>query len=168
MTIATLKSPAKRDAGTQKPAQFTGTLSPAQLIALTGTSRGILRVYERSGLIEPIERAANGYRRYAALAVDQLKAIRTAKELGFTLAEIGDMLGLGAPGMTKAQVRTIAQQRVKMLDGRIAQLKVLRDCFAAFVANPSQAFDPECDLLLSFATAGNDRAGTRAHKGNDR
>lgn len=64
-------------------------------------------------------------------------------------------------------MRTIAQQRVKMLDERMAQLKILRDCFAAFVADPSQAFDPECDLLLSFAAAGNNRVRNRPSKGND-
>ncbi len=54
-----------------------------------------------------------------------------------------------------------------MLDERMAQLKILRDCFAAFVADPSQAFDPECDLLLSFAAAGNNRVRNRPSKGND-
>jgi MerR family transcriptional regulator, copper efflux regulator len=146
------------------PRSGSTTLSPAELIALSGTSRGVLRVYERSGLIEPIQRLASGYRRYAPAAVEQLKAIRAAKELGFTLAEIGEMLGLGAPGMTKSQVRTIAQQRVKMLDERIQQLHVLRECFASFVADPSQAFDPECDLLLGFVAAGNKRAPSRARK----
>ena len=141
-----------------------GLLSPAQLIALTGTSRGILRVYERLGLIEAAERSTSGYRRYSNEAVDQLRAIRTAKELGFTLAEISEMLGIGAPGMSKVQVRALARKRVDLLDLRIAQLTALRDGFAEFADDPSRAFDPECDLLLGFVAAGNERVRKAARK----
>lgn len=132
---------------------------------MTGTSRGVLRVYERLGLIEPAERSATGYRRYSPLAVDQLKAIRSAKQLGFSLAEIAEFLGLGAPGMTRGQVRTVAKKRVEMLDTRIAQLQVLRDCFAEFVEDPSRAFDPDCDLLLGFVAAGNKPVNPAVPKG---
>lgn len=135
------------------PVAASDSLSPAELIELTGTSRGILRVYERVGLIAPAQRTASGYRRYSREMVDQLRAIRTAKEMGFSLAEIGEMLGLGAPGMTQAQVRAIARERVSRLDERIGQLRLLRDCFQSYVDDPAQAFDPDCTLLVDLATA---------------
>lgn len=129
-------------------------LSPAQLIAATNTSRGVLRVYERCGLIAPIERSVSGYRRYSPQTVDQLRAIRTAKELGFSLAEIADMLGMGAPGMSLTQISAVARQRAQTISMRIAQLEVLRECFLSYAEDPAQIQDPECDLLIKLARAG--------------
>lgn len=130
------------------------SLSPAELIAATGTSRGILRVYERCGLIAPIERLASGYRRYAPQTVDQLRAIRTAKELGFSLAEIADMLGMVAPGMSLAQISALARQRAQTISTRIDQLQVLREVFLNYAEDPAQIHGPECDLLIKLARAG--------------
>ena len=59
-----------------------GTLS-----ALTGLSRDSLRFYEKRGLLQA-RRAANGYRDYPEEAVQWLGYVRTAQQLGFTLAEI--------------------------------------------------------------------------------
>jgi DNA-binding transcriptional MerR regulator len=154
--------PTNRDSARRSSAARAQTLSPAELIELSGTSRGILRVYERCGLIAPLNRSQAGYRRYAPDTVEHLKAIRVAKDLGFSLAEIAEMLGIGAPGMTKAQVRGIAAQRVALIDDRISQLRALRDCFASYVEDPAQAFDPECDLLLSFVTQASQSKGNKS------
>ena len=61
------------------------------LAAASGLSREALRFYERQGLIRA-RRLDNGYRDYPAEAVALVQYIRTAQQLGFTLAEIGDRL----------------------------------------------------------------------------
>ena len=58
-----------------------------QLEARSGLSRDTLRFYERSGLITPPHRLANGYRDYDEHTIVELKFIAAAREVGFTLAE---------------------------------------------------------------------------------
>ena len=61
-----------------------------------GVNGETLRYYERRGLLGPTGRAASGFREYDANAVRQVRFIRRAQDLGFTLAEIRDLLGLWA------------------------------------------------------------------------
>ena len=60
-----------------------------QLARLTGVSVGTLRFYEDKGLLVPEHRTEAGYRQYAASAADQVRFIKTAQSLGFSLQEIG-------------------------------------------------------------------------------
>ena len=67
-----------------------------ELGAQAGVNAQTLRYYERRGLLGPTGRAASGFREYDANAVRQVRFIRRAQDLGFTLAEIRDLLGLWA------------------------------------------------------------------------
>jgi DNA-binding transcriptional MerR regulator len=58
-----------------------------------------LRFYERQGLLEAPARKESGYRQYTADVVARLGFIKRAKELGFTLMEIGELLALRAAGL---------------------------------------------------------------------
>jgi DNA-binding transcriptional MerR regulator len=60
-------------------------LSSGALCQAAGVTRGVLRVYEREGLLGPPPRTAAGYRVYPADSVQRLLAIRQLKEVGFTL-----------------------------------------------------------------------------------
>ena len=53
-----------------------------------------IRYYEREGLLEAPSRTASGYRQYSSAAVKRLRFIRRAKELGFTLDEIRNLLAI--------------------------------------------------------------------------
>ena len=61
--------------------QAAAHLSTSALCEAAGVSRGVLRLYEREGLVPPPERSAAGYRQYPAGTVMQLQAIRGLKEL---------------------------------------------------------------------------------------
>lgn len=105
-----------------------------ELAAAAGLSREALRFYEQQGLIRP-RRMANGYRDYPAEAVALVQYIRTAQQLGFTLAEIGDRLpaiwDAEDPGPAVARVLAAKLQEV---DHRIAALQALRQTLAERVA----------------------------------
>lgn len=58
----------------------------------SGLSRDTLRFYERSGLITPPSRTPNGYRRYDAHTLVELRFIAAAREIGFTLAQIKEAI----------------------------------------------------------------------------
>ena len=105
-----------------------------ELAAATGLSREALRFYEQQGLIRA-RRLANGYRDYPVQAVPLVQYIRTAQQLGFTLAEIGERLpalwDAPDPGPALAQVLSAKLQEI---DARIAALQALRQALAERVA----------------------------------
>jgi DNA-binding transcriptional MerR regulator len=69
-------------------------MSIGELARTTGVSTNTLRYYEREGLLPCPRRGASGYREYEGNAVDRVHFILRAKELGFSLEEIADLLDL--------------------------------------------------------------------------
>lgn len=131
--------------GTRTTTSFTiGTLARA-----TGVTPDTLRWYERQGLLPPPRRRPSGYREYDQAAVRRVRFVRGAKELGFTLEEIAQLLRLqddrehGVDG-----IRRQAQARLDELDARIARMAAMRDELAALVAACPGAGDPgDCPIL---------------------
>lgn len=101
-----------------------------ELEQLTRLSRDTIRYYERIRLISPPARLANGYRDYSDHAVTELRFIRRAKELGFSLEEIRiamPMLKDPPPERSELLASRIAQKRSTLLAQiEQAQLKVQR------------------------------------------
>ena len=92
-----------------------------EIAAATGISRDTLRFYEKRGLLAA-RRGANGYRDYPPDAVEWLRYIRTAQQLGFTLKEIeADLPLLAAPQASAARLRAALQAKVAEIDRRIAR-----------------------------------------------
>lgn len=99
-----------------------------ELAAATGLSRDTLRFYEKRGLLRA-RRTGNGYRDYPPEAADWLRYLRTAQQLGFTLAEIeADMplLASSDSPATAAQLRAALARKLGEIDARIAGLLQLR------------------------------------------
>ena len=105
-----------------------------ELAAASGLSREALRFYEQQGLIRA-RRLGNGYRDYPPEVVALVQYIRTAQQLGFTLAEIGDRLpGLwDLPDPAPALAEVLAA-KLQEIDTRIAALQALRKTLAERVA----------------------------------
>ena len=92
-----------------------------------GLAIDTVRYYEREGLLEKPARTASGYRQYTPEAVARLRFIRQAKDLGFSLSEIKELLALRVtPGKSCADVRAHAEHKVADVDRRIASLKRMR------------------------------------------
>jgi MerR family mercuric resistance operon transcriptional regulator len=92
-----------------------------------GLAVDTVRYYEREGLLNKPARTASGYRHYTPDAVARLRFIRQAKDLGFSLAEIKELLALRVtPGKSCADVRAHAQHKIADVDRRIASLKRVR------------------------------------------
>lgn len=101
-----------------------------QLARRAGSDVETIRYYERRGLLPPPPRSGNGYRRYPPDAARRLRFIRRAKTLGFTLAEIGELLSLREAGNNRAAVKELARARLADLDARLADLQRMRDALA--------------------------------------
>ena len=89
-----------------------------------------IRYYERRGLIPEPPRGRNGYRLYPASAVARLRFIQRAKTLGFSLAEIADLLRLQDANADRGEVRALTRQKVADLEQRIADLQRMRGVLA--------------------------------------
>jgi MerR family copper efflux transcriptional regulator len=85
-----------------------------------GLSVDTLRYYEREDLLPSPRRTAARYRLYDQAAIDRLRFINRAKSLGFTLAEIRELLQLNDGGGQGDSVRTIARQRADEI-GQVGQ-----------------------------------------------
>jgi MerR family copper efflux transcriptional regulator len=83
-----------------------------------------IRFYEREGLIAEPPRLRSGYRQYPASAVRRVRFIRRAKQVGFTLSEIQELLSLRVSGeRTCAHVRDLTRVKVADIERRILELE---------------------------------------------
>lgn len=86
-----------------------------------------IRYYERRGLFPPPRRTAAGYRQYAGDAVARLRFIKHAQELGFSLNEIQDLLGLRVRhGAACDAVERTTRQKIEVVQQRIRDLQRMK------------------------------------------
>jgi Hg(II)-responsive transcriptional regulator len=131
----------------------------SELAAQAGLNPQTLRYYERIGLLDEPPRTPGGYRDYPDDAVRVLHFVRRAKELGFQLDEIDELLGLENGRGSCSAVRGVAEHRVSDLDRRIADLRRMRDALADLTDRC--AADPEhdhaCPILHTLDASDGDR-----------
>lgn len=102
-------------------------LSIGELARATGVKPTTIRWYEGEGLLPPPARTEGGHRAYHRGHLDRLGFIRHARELGFGLPAIRDLLGLvGRPDADCAAVHAIATARIDDIDSRLRRLEALR------------------------------------------
>lgn len=86
-----------------------------------------IRFYEREGLISEPPRRASGYRVYPESTVDRLRFIKRAKDLGFSLREIKELLELRiAPGATCEQIKGRAKSKIGDIEEKMRTLKRMK------------------------------------------
>ncbi len=86
-----------------------------------------IRYYERRGLLAEPDRRPSGYRRYEESVVARLRFIRRSKELGFTLAETKELLGLWFNTDTKCvDVRQKARQKIAEIEEKVRTLNGMK------------------------------------------
>ena len=102
-------------------------LSIGELARRTGVKVPTIRYYEQVGLVPAPARTGGQQRRYDRDSVSRLHFIRHARELGFQVAAVRELLTLSEqPDLPCADVDSIARHHVEDIDRRIAQLVSLR------------------------------------------
>ena len=111
-----------------------------------------VRFYEREGLIEEPPRQASGYRAYPGSVVSRLSFIRHAKELGFTLKEIRELLSLRVDRKANCSViEKRAQAKITDIEQRIRSLQRMRRALRKLVeACDGRKPNSECPILESL------------------
>ncbi|MBL8380570.1 MAG: MerR family transcriptional regulator [Burkholderiales bacterium] len=102
-----------------KPATASAAAEAAQVNVET------LRYYERLGLLPRPPRASNGYRQYDDNALRRLRFIRRAQALGFSLAEVKELLRL-EDGIDCGAAQTLARIKLEHVERQLAELRKMR------------------------------------------
>ncbi|GAB4177404.1 MAG: Cu(I)-responsive transcriptional regulator [Thalassobaculales bacterium] len=124
-----------------------------QAAAASGVSAKMIRHYESIGLLRPARRSAAGYRLYGEVDVHDLRFIRRARDLGFSVARIAALLALWRDrGRASADVKRIAAAQLVELEAKIAALQAMARTLAHLAANCHGDGRPECPILEDLAT----------------
>ncbi len=127
-----------------------------RLGAAAGVKAPTIRYYEEIGLLPPPERSAGNQRLYGAAHRERLAFIRHARELGFSLDAIRELLRLSDdPDQSCAAADAIARRQLAAVDSRIARLTALRGELARMLRQCSSGRIAECRVIE--ALAGQDR-----------
>lgn len=118
-----------------------------------GVGIDTIRYYEREGLLLPPQRRPSGYREYDDEALDRLRFIRRAKDLGFSLDDIRELLSLSGDREHGVKgVKQRAQRRLERVEERLAQLQRMRDGLEELIANcPGHGALGKCPILQALS-----------------
>jgi len=126
------------------------TIGIGTLAKRVGVSIDTVRYYEKSGLLEPHAKLPSGYRRYGDPQVARLRFIRRAQELGFSLRDIRELLGLSRL-RDVARVKRSAEGKLAEVDRRIAALQRVRQALSELIAKcPGHGRADACPILKAL------------------
>ncbi|KQP14820.1 Cu(I)-responsive transcriptional regulator [Pseudorhodoferax sp. Leaf267] len=116
--------------------------------ARSGVSAKMVRHYESLGLLPTVARTEAGYRLYGDKEVHTLRFIRRARDLGFSMAEIAELLKLWQnSGRASADVKRIALRHVADLERRMAAMAEMRDSLKHLADCCQGDHRPDCPIL---------------------
>jgi Hg(II)-responsive transcriptional regulator len=123
-----------------------------QLAAEAGVNIETLRYYERRGILARPKRApSSGYREYPPDAVRLIRFIKRAQDLGFTLAEIQELVRLRHNKRAScAEVRAAAEAKVADIEAKIASLRSMKRALGVLVAACGGREALTCPILESL------------------
>ena len=121
----------------------------------SGVPAKTIRYYEEIGLIAPAERTDSGYRDYGTNDLETLRFIARSRSLGFSVAEVSDLLALWRDRQrSSSQVKAVAEDHLKSIDSKIAELRSLRDTLADLIHRCHGDSRPDCPILKDLAGKG--------------
>jgi DNA-binding transcriptional MerR regulator len=122
-------------------------LRTGELAERAGVNIQTLRYYERRGLLKAPARRPSGQREYPEDTVRLLRTIKGAQRLGFTLAEIEELIALSEHRRGTGELRRRAGAKVVEIEARIGQLQQVREALLAVLAADCDSMtDCSCGL----------------------
>ena len=122
--------------------------SIGELASETGVKVPTIRYYEGIGLLPAPPRTQGNQRRYDAAALDRLRFIAHARDMGFPMDSLKSMLSLAARGDAPcARVDALVEQHLAEVDQRIAQLTRLRGELAGMLSSNHHGTVAECRVV---------------------
>ncbi|MBI5466827.1 MAG: MerR family DNA-binding protein [Candidatus Kerfeldbacteria bacterium] len=110
------------------------TLNIGTLATLAKVNRETIRFYQRNGLLGDTHRSAAGYRQFTQRDLQRVIFIRRAKDMGFSLAEIRELLAVADGEVVRcAEVRAVARRALTGVESRLTQLRRFHRVLTALV-----------------------------------
>lgn len=119
-----------------------------QASKVSGVTTKMIRYYDEIGLVQPASRTESNYREYEDREINELRFIKRARSLGFSMAEITQLLSLWRDrDRPSRDVKAIADRHVSDLDARIVEMQAMADTLR-HLANCCAGDDrPNCPIL---------------------
>ncbi|MND57874.1 HTH-type transcriptional regulator HmrR [compost metagenome] len=118
----------------------------------TGVSAKMIRYYEAQGLIRPADRTEGNYRDFSERDLNDLRFIRRARSLGFSIEEIARLLSLWRDdGRSSREVKALAEKHVADLDARIQEMREMADTLRHLAHCCAGDDRPDCPILSDLA-----------------
>lgn len=116
--------------------------------AASGVSAKMIRYYEETGLIPPAGRTGSGYRTYGPKEVQILRFVRRARDLGFPMEKVADLLALWRDrSRASADVKHLAEAQVQSLEARIREMQEMKAVLEHLVHSCAGDNRPDCPIL---------------------
>jgi Cu(I)-responsive transcriptional regulator len=123
-----------------------------QAAQLSGVSAKMVRHYEGLGLLPRVSRTDSGYRQYNEADVHTLRFIRRARDLGFSMQEIAELVGLWQNRRrASSNVRRVAQKHSEDLAQRIAAMQEMQRTLQHLIHCCHGDERPDCPILEELA-----------------
>ena len=118
----------------------------------SGVSAKMIRHYEEVGLMPPAARTNSGYRQYDENDVHTLRFVRRSRDLGFSIREILELLGLWQNRRRPSRlVKELAQAHIQVLQQKVEELLAMKETLE-HLAHCCQGDDrPECPILATLS-----------------
>ena len=133
--------------------------------AASGVSAKMIRYYEQIGLISAAARTGAGYRVYSGNDIQTLRFVRRARDLGFTVGQMTELLTLWRDrGRASGDVKRIAKGHIEALEHKMKELQQMTDALRHLASHCHGDGRPDCPIIEELA--GNhcgDHAAPRAH-----
>jgi len=118
----------------------------------SGVSAKMIRHYEEIGLIPKASRTYSNYRMYSGNDVHTLRFVRQARNLGFSIKQIEQLLGLWRnQRRPSSKVKALAQEHIAELDARIAEMQAMKRTLQSLAEHCHGDERPECPILDGLA-----------------
>jgi len=128
--------------------QLNGHLTIGKVAALSGVPAKTIRFYEEAGIIASADRDENRYRTYSEADVQTLRFIAHARNLGFSLKDVAELLSLYRDRKRASKdVRRLALAHIADLDRRISDLQAVRNTIADLAQRCRGDDRPECPII---------------------
>ena len=126
------------------------TMGIGSIARQAGVSIDTVRYYEKNGLLNPATRLPSGYRRYEPLQLSRLRFIKRAQQLGFTLKDIRELLGISGQRHV-ARVKRAAERKLAEVNERLAALHRIQSGLSELIAKcPGHGRAAECPILKAL------------------
>ena len=129
-----------------------GLMNIGEAAKASGVSAKMIRHYESVGLFPEAQRTDSGYRQYTDKEVSTLRFIRQSRDLGFSIEQIRELLGLWQDRRRPSrQVKALAQAHIQELDAKLEELHAMKATLEHLVHCCQGDDRPDCPIIESLA-----------------